>query len=164
MGTHPSLSTAPFWQWHKRNFPSPNPHLPTKNCPKKLNKAPCTICYIAKMTTSPKRTTADTNNLQPGELIHIDFAFYNVTSIPGFTSISTVVCTKTIMIWVFPIASWLSPVHIIHFILTTLENGQNPWKCVRVDEYGALKKSTDVTKLIVNDFNISMETTGGDAS
>ena len=57
------------------------------------------------MTTPPKRTTADTTNLQPGELIHIDFAFYNMTYIPGFTSISTVVCTKTIMIWVFPIAA-----------------------------------------------------------
>ena len=33
-----------------------------------------------------------------------------------------------------------------------------------VDEYGALEKSTDVTNILVDDFNISMETTGGDSS
>ena len=31
-------------------------------------------------------------------------------------------------------------------------------------EDGALEKSTDVTNLLVDDFRISMETTGGDAS
>ena len=35
---------------------------------------------------------------------------------------------------------------------------------MRVDEDGALENSTDVTNLLVDDFNISMETTGGDAS
>ena len=35
---------------------------------------------------------------------------------------------------------------------------------MRVDEYGALVKSTDVTNLLVDDFNISVEATGGDAS
>ena len=32
---------------------------------------------------------------------------------------------------------------------------------VRVDEDGALENSTDVTKLFVEEFKISMETTGG---
>ena len=35
---------------------------------------------------------------------------------------------------------------------------------MRVDEYGALVNSTYVTNLIVDDFNISMENTGGGAS
>ena len=35
---------------------------------------------------------------------------------------------------------------------------------MRVDEYDPLAKSTDVTNLLVDDFNISMENTGGDAS
>ena len=69
------------------------------------------------MKTLPKLTTVDTNNLQPGELIHTDFAFYNVTSICGFTSMITFVCTKTIMIWVLPTASKQPPFHIIHFII-----------------------------------------------
>ena len=35
---------------------------------------------------------------------------------------------------------------------------------MRVDKYGALENSTYVTNLLVDDFNISMETTGGDVS
>ena len=46
-----------------------------KNCPKKLNKAPCKICYTSKMKNLTKGTTVDTRNLQPGELIHMEFYF-----------------------------------------------------------------------------------------
>ena len=35
---------------------------------------------------------------------------------------------------------------------------------MRVYEDGALENSTDVTNLLIDDFNISMETTGGDVS
>ena len=52
-----------------------------------------------------KGTTVYTSNIQPGELVHMDFEFYNVISIRGFTSMLTVVCTKTTTIWVFPTAS-----------------------------------------------------------
>ena len=63
------------------------------------------------------------------------------------------------------------PTPIIHFILTTFKTEQNTWKCVRVDEDGALEKSTDIVRvdedgalekstdvssLLVDDFNISM--------
>ena len=53
------------------------------------------------MMTLPKGTTVDTTNIQPVETINMDAAFYNVTSIQGFTSIITVVCTRNTMIWVF---------------------------------------------------------------
>ena len=86
------------------------------------------------MTTTNKGTTVDTSNLQPGELVHMDFEFYKVTSIYGFTSILTVVCAKTRMIWVFPTSSKIAPVRIIHFILTTLINEQHLCKRARVDE------------------------------
>ena len=43
-------------------------------------------------------------------------------------------------------------------------NEQNPCKRVRVDDDSALANSTDVKKLLVDEFKISMETTGGDAS
>ena len=85
------------------------------------------------MTTSPKGTTIGTANLQQGELIHVDFASYNVTSICGFTFMKTVVCAKTIMICLLPTASKQSPVCIIHFIITTLNNEQHPCKRVIVD-------------------------------
>ena len=49
-------------------------------------------------------------------------------------------------------------------MLTTLKNEKHPFKRVGVDEYGALEISTDVTNLLVDYFNISMETTGGGES
>ena len=52
------------------------------------------------MTTFPKGTTVYTSNLKQGELIHMYFAFYNLTSIHVLTSILTVVSENTITIWV----------------------------------------------------------------
>ena len=49
--------------------------VPTKHFPKKIYKAPCKICYTAKMTNINKGPTVDTSNLHPGELILIYFAF-----------------------------------------------------------------------------------------
>ena len=43
-------------------------------------------------------------------------------------------------------------------------NEQHPFKRVRVDEDSALENSTDITNLIIDEFEISMETPGGDTS
>ena len=53
------------------------------------------------MTTLRKVTTVDTTNLQPGELIHMNFVFYNVTSVYEFTSMINVVCENNITLSVF---------------------------------------------------------------
>ena len=78
------------------------------------------------MTDLTKGKTVDTTNLQPGEIIYIDFAFYNVTSTCGLTSILTDVCSNTRMLWVFTNATKKSTVCIIHFILTILKTEQYP--------------------------------------
>ena len=78
--------------------------------------------HTDNITTFPKGTTIDKTYLQPGELIHTDFEFYNVNSIRGFTSMLNVVCEKTRTIRVFPTASKISPVQIIRVILTGLKN------------------------------------------
>ena len=116
------------------------------------------------MKIFPKGTTIDTTNLQPGELIHMEFSFYNMTSIQGFTSMITVMFAQTIMIWVFLNATKRSPVIKIRFIVTKLKNKKHTCRHVRVDVDGNLEKSTDVTKLLVYDLIIAMETAGGDAS
>ena len=74
------------------------------------------------MTPLPKGTTVETTNRQPGELINMDFDFYNVTYIQVLTPMLTLFCAKTRMLWVFPTASIIPTVRIILFILTTLEN------------------------------------------
>ena len=105
-----------------------------KHCPKKIHKASCTICNIEKITTINKGTTVDSSNLQPGERFHMDFAFYNVTSVCCFTSMLTLVCEKTRMLWALPTSSKIFHVRIICFIMTTLMNKQHPYKRVRVDK------------------------------
>ena len=113
---HPSDSVIKS-MFHNQNLSG----LP-KYWPKKLNKAPCTIFYTEKMTTLPKGTTPDTTNIWPGEFIHMEFAFNNVTSIRGFTYMLTVLCVNTRILWVFPTAYKWSPALVIRFILTNLKN------------------------------------------
>ena len=62
------------------------------------------------MTYPPKGKTVDTTNIQPGEIIHMDFSFFNVNSIQGFTSMLTAVYEKTIMLWIFPTVPKIYPV------------------------------------------------------
>ena len=76
--------------------------------------------------TIKEGTAVDTSNLLTGKLVHMEFDFYNVTSFRGFTSMLTVACEKTIMVWVFPIATKRVPARIIRFILKTLINKKHP--------------------------------------
>ena len=76
----------------------------------------------------------------------------------------TIVCTNTRILWVFTTASKISPDRIIYVILTTLNNEKHPFRCIRVEKDGALTNSTSVSNLLVNEFIISMENTGGGAS
>ena len=84
-----------------------------ENCLKKINQAPFKICYTAKIIFFTKGTTVDTTSLQPGEPIHMYSILYNMNPITGFTSILTVVCAKTSMLWVFPTESKQYPIQII---------------------------------------------------
>ena len=113
---HPSDSVLRFIFRHKTLTSLP------KHFPKKLNQAPWKIFYTEKMTTFHKGKTFDTTNLQPVEIIFMDFAFYDVNSLLGFTSVITVICANTRIIWLFPTTSKRSPVRIIHFVLTTLKS------------------------------------------
>ena len=75
-----------------------------------------------------------------------------------------VVCEKTRIIWVFITESKQPPVRILRFTLTTSKNDQHPCKCVKIDKDSELENSTNLTNLLVDEFNISMETTGVDES
>ena len=54
-----------------------------KRCSKRFNhnKKTCLICIIGSKTSLPKGITINTDNLRPGELIHLDFYFLNEISI-----------------------------------------------------------------------------------
>ena len=87
------------------------------------------------MSTINKGKTVKISKLQPGELVLMEFAFYNVTSIRGFTSMLTVVCAKNIILWVLPNA----PKRLSHHPLHPDKTDEcHPCKHVRVDEDSAL--------------------------
>ena len=97
-----------------------------------------------------------TDNLQLVEILHPNLAFYNVTSIHGFTLMLNVVCANTIIIWISTTASKKELIRIIIFILKTLNNQQLPYNLTIVNEYETLEKPTDITDLYVDEFNTAI--------
>ena len=85
--------------------------------------------------------------------------YINVTYVRDLASMFTIVCENTIMIWACSTSSKISPVWIICFILTTLNNEQHLYRYVIVDDDIALSNSTNVTNLIADEFSITMEHT-----
>ena len=61
--------------------------------------------FYTKMIILPKGEIVDTAKLAPGDTLPMEFALYNVTYIRFFIYIFTVVCAKTIILWIFPTAS-----------------------------------------------------------
>ena len=54
----------------------------------------CIICWKASTVNIPKRVTMNTDNLQPGELLHMNFCFLDETYIRQFTCALVVVDAK----------------------------------------------------------------------
>ena len=111
--------------------------------------------FYSKITIFPKGKTIDTTNLRPGELLRMDFESYNVDYIRGFTSMITLVCVKTTTVCIIHTASKQSPIGIILFMLTTLNNENHTCRREVVGGGGALEKLLDVSNLISDKFSIS---------
>jgi hypothetical protein len=58
----------------------------------------CPFCSLGKLPQFRKGKTASTDTLKPGELLHIDFAFWDITSRCMFTSVLAIIEAKTRMI------------------------------------------------------------------
>ena len=63
----------------------------------------------------------------------------------------------------FPSRSKRSPLDILKLLVTTLRNQDKKVALIRVDEYGALSRSSELMKTC-HSMNIIVQTTGGDAS
>ena len=134
MVTHTLSPPSSLWQCNEINVLSSDPNWPPP--PNKINTTPCTLYYTEKMTIYPKVATVDTTNLQLGDIFHLEFSFYNITTIFKFNSILTVVCDKTIMLWILPTTSNQSPVIFIRFILKNWRINYfhaNVWELMMMD-------------------------------
>ena len=113
-----------------------------KRCSKRYNhnKKICLICIRGSTTSLPKGVTTNTNNLRPGELIHIDFYFLNETSIRGFTCVLLAVCAKSRRLWTFCTQSKHPPLDTVRFFLRQLQMQDRPVLNIRTDQGGELAR------------------------
>ena len=96
-------------------------------------------------------------------MLQMDFAFFNVESIRGFTSNFVAICSSDSYPFRFPSRSKFPPLDILKCLFTTLINQDKKVAFVRVDEDGALARSSEFMRTCYN-MNIIVQTTGGDAS
>ena len=124
---------------------------------------PCPIYLLTKATKIPRGPTTDASKFAPGFMIQMDFAFFNVESIRGFTSTFVAICSATSYPFGFPSRSKRPPLDILKFLVTTLRNQDKKLAFIRVDEDGELARSLEFIKTHQNT-NIIVQTTGGYAS
>ena len=93
----------------------------------------------------------------------MDFAFFNVERIHGFTSTFVAICSATSYPFGFPSRSNCLPLDILKFLVVAFINQDKKVAFIRVDEYGELAISSEFMRPCHN-MNIIVHTTGGYAS
>ena len=93
-------------------------------------------------------------------MIQMDFTFFNVESIRGFTSTFVYIRSATSYPFGFLSRSKHPPIDILKFIVTTLSNQYKKFSLVRVDEDGEIARSSEFMKTYHN-MNIIIKTTVG---
>lgn len=127
------------------------------------DKFPCIICWTTKSNNPSKPPTIDILCSIPGGLIHMDFTFYNITSIRGFISALNIIDASTRKLWTFVLPDKRPPLYQISFFFTYLKKINRPCNEIRVDKGGELAQSTEFTELLI-DANINLQRTGGYSS
>ena len=56
---------------------------------------PCPVFLMTKTTKTPRGLTTDASKFSPGFMLQMDFKFFNVESIRGFTSTFVAICSDT---------------------------------------------------------------------
>ena len=93
----------------------------------------------------------------------MDFEFFNVESIRGFTSNFVAICSATSYPSGFLSRSKLPPLNILKILFTMLKNQDKKVSFIRIDEDGSLEISSEFIKTCHN-MNIIVQTKFGDAS
>ena len=78
--------------------------------PKILNmRCPCSMCMKYKVTHIPESMKVhDYSTYPPGAFLFLDFSFYNVVSVRGFSSVLDVICASTRYPFAFPTKAQVS--------------------------------------------------------
>jgi hypothetical protein len=121
--------------WLQSLLGLPKHPFPPRTCP-------CVICISAKFTHPPKVKESSYKLTSRGQLLHIDFSFWNIISIRGFSSVLSFIDGKDRMLWTFPMASKRIPLSILDYFFNIMEKDGIIIKSVWVDEDGALANNT----------------------
>ena len=124
---------------------------------------PYPICLLTKATKITREPTTDVSKFVPGFMLQMDFAFFNVESIRGFTTNFVAICSATSYPFGFPSRIKRPTLDILKCLVTTLINQDKKVAFIRVDEDGALARSSEFMKKC-HKMNIIVQNTGGDAS
>ena len=103
---------------------------------------PCPIFLLTKATKISRGPATDVSKFAPGFMLQMDFAFSNVESIREFTSTFVAICYANSHRFVFPSRSKRPTLDILKFLVTTLRNQDKKVAFIRVDEDGALSRSS----------------------
>ena len=93
----------------------------------------------------------------------MDFSFFSVEIIRGFTSTFLDIYSTTSYPFGFPYRSKLTPLEILKFIFAALRNQDNKVSFIQVDGDGSLERYSGFMKTCHN-MNIIVQYAGGDAS
>ena len=115
---------------------------------------------ITKITRGP---TTYVSKWPPGFMLQMNFSFFNVETIHGFTSIFVAICSATSYPFGFPSRKKRQHLDILKLLVTTLRNHDNKFSFIRFDEDGAPARSSQLMNTCHN-MNIIVHTTGGDSS
>ena len=124
----------------------------------------CPICDAAAITKLPRGPPRDTTELPVGVRWHLDFTFFNVESVRGFSACLIIVEATSRYIWIFPCASKSAPVDICMYFFTSLQRRGIPCSQLRSDEDGALVGNTEFCEIMYKVTGMSLESTGGGES
>jgi len=121
------------------------PRIPLPSC-----KHQCPICLMSKFSHPPKGSTTNTDNLSPGQLLHIDFGFWDIVSHRGFSSMLLIIDAKTRMLWLFCTSNKRATIKILSYFFSIMKKENKILHTIRVDEDGAPARSYEFTDLLIN--------------
>ncbi len=112
------------------------------------NEYNCPVCLLTK-STKIKRNKTVPSRLQhkKGEMLSMDFSFWNKKSIRGFTSLLTIICMTTRFSFAFPARHKRPPLATITWLINILQKQGFPVTYIQTDEGGELGRSGDFLKL-----------------
>ena len=143
-----------------------NGYITGPGLPCKLAPLPgrCPVCDAARMTRVPRIKVTDKSQLPIGTRFHIDYAFFNVTSIRDFTAALIVVEWTSRYLWFFPSRNKSAPLDLCLYFFNQLQRQGYPCIRCRSDEDGALVNNTEFCEMMYKNLGMTLESTGGYAS